>query len=292
MFHDWWPVLEQSPALTYTIIGLTALVIGSFLNVVVYRLPRIMRAQFEHECAKYAGIEVDDKRETLSLAFPSSHCPNCGHTIRFWENVPVLSYVLLGGRCSACKQSIGIRYPLVEAATAILSVLVVMQFGLTIQGGLALILTWALIALFVIDLETQLLPDAITIPMIWIGLAISVPGWLTETDAAIIGAVVGYCSLWSVYQVFRLLTGKEGMGFGDFKLLAMFGAWLGWEALPQIVLLSSLVGAMFGGFLMLLGKMDRDKPMPFGPFLAAAGWISLMWGESINAAYMRFAGLA
>jgi leader peptidase (prepilin peptidase)/N-methyltransferase len=203
----------------------------------------------------------------------------------------VLSYLLLRGRCSACGAGIGLRYPLIESFTALMTLIVVLQFGLGWQTGPALLLTWALIALAAIDVDTQLLPDSITLPLVWLGLILSLFTVFTDSHSAIIGAVAGYLSLWSIFHLFRLATGKEGMGYGDFKLLALFGAWLGWQSLPQIILLSAFTGAVLGVVLILIGRHERDAPMPFGPFLAAAGWISLMWGEQLNQSYLEMAGL-
>jgi leader peptidase (prepilin peptidase)/N-methyltransferase len=228
----------------------------------------------------------------MTLARPASHCPSCGHRLRPLENIPLLSYLFLRGRCSACKAPISLRYPLVEAATAVLSVLVVWRFGFTWESLAALVLTWGLVALAVIDFDTQLLPDAITLPLLWLGLLLSLQAWFTDSHSAILGAALGYLSLWGVFQLFRLFTGKEGMGFGDFKLFALFGAWLGWQNLPQIILLSAVTGAIVGTLLIVTRGHDRQIPIPFGPYLAAAGWLSLMWGDAINRTYLQFTGLA
>ena len=291
----WLELLQTNPWLLYTSAVLLGLILGSFLNVVILRLPRMMEAGWRRDCAELLspdGTAPETDEPPLSLSKPASTCPSCGHRIRVHENIPVLSYLWLRGRCSECKTRISLRYPLVEAFTALLTLIVVVQFGPTWQAAAALLLTWSLIALAVIDLDTQLLPDSLTLPFLWLGLFLSLFGLFTDSQSAIIGAVAGYLSLWVVFQLFRLATGKEGMGYGDFKLLALLGAWLGWSALPQIILLSALVGALVGVGLILSGRHESGKPLPFGPYLAAAGWISLIWGETINGAYLRLSGLA
>ncbi|MCK7575395.1 MAG: A24 family peptidase [Chromatiales bacterium] len=291
----WLELLQTHPWLLYTSAVLLGLILGSFLNVVILRLPRMMEAGWRRDCAELLSPDETPSQEAeppLSLSKPASTCPSCGHRIRVHENIPILSYLWLRGRCSACGTRISLRYPLVEAFTALLTLIVVVQFGPTWQAAAALLLTWSLIALAVIDLDTQLLPDSLTLPFLWLGLFLSLFGLFTDSQSAIIGAVAGYLSLWTVFQLFRLVTGKEGMGYGDFKLLALLGAWLGWSALPQIILLSALVGALVGIGLILSGRHESGKPLPFGPYLAAAGWISLIWGEAINGAYLRLSGLA
>lgn len=289
----WIQLLRENPWLLDGTALLLGLIVGSFLNVVILRLPRMMEAQWRLDCAELQGGDgaPADSGPALTLSSPPSTCPACGHRIRAHENIPILSYLLLRGRCSACGTAIGLRYPLVEAFTALLTLVVVMHFGLTWQSLAALPLTWALIALALIDYDTQLLPDSITLPFTWLGLILSLAGLFTDSQSSILGAVSGYLSLWLLFHLFRLATGKEGMGYGDFKLLALFGAWLGWQYLPQIVLLSALAGALVGGTLIATGRHPQGKPFPFGPFLAAAGWISLVWGPGINAAYLRFSGL-
>lgn len=274
---------------------LFGLVIGSFLNVVILRLPRHMRAELAEACADMRGDEaevVPNRWFGLDyLIWPASSCPTCGHGIRAWENIPVLSYLLLRGRCSNCQTRIGIRYPIVEAMTGLLSMLVIGHFGVTTAGAAALLLVWTLVALTVIDLDEQLLPDQLTLPLVWVGLLVNIGGTFTDLTSAVIGAVAGYLSLWLVFQFFRLLTGREGMGYGDFKLLAVFGAFLGWQLLPQVILLSSLVGAVVGISLVLLRGRDRQIPIPFGPYLAVAGLLALLWGDEINRSYLQLAGL-
>ena len=270
---------------------LLGLSVGSFLNVVIYRLPKMLETQWTHDCHEHLGQEAEKPAEPFNLNRPRSHCPACGHKIKPWENIPVLSWVLLKGRCSNCQTSISPRYPTIETVTGLLSLVVAIHFGFTWAALGALLLTWALIALTMIDFDVQLLPDNITLPFLWLGLLFSLAGIFTDPSSAIIGAAAGYLALWSVYQLFKRLTGKEGMGYGDFKLLALLGAWLGWQYLPLIIILSALVGALVGISLILLRGRDRNIPIPFGPYLAAAGWISLMWGEEINRTYLQLSGL-
>jgi len=274
-------------------VGLISLAVGSFLNVVIHRLPIIMEREWQAHCAELAGSTGQIKKlEPLTLNTPGSRCPHCGHKITPAENIPILSYVLLKGRCSGCQQKISPRYPAVEAVTAILSVIVAWHFGFGWAALAALFFTWALIALTMIDFDCQLLPDNITLPFLWLGLALSLWSVFTNSHSAIIGALAGYLSLWSVYWVFKKLTGKEGMGYGDFKLLAMLGAWLGWQMLPVIILLSSAVGAVVGISMIIFRGRDKNVPIPFGPYLAAAGWLALLWGQQLTDAYLRFSGLS
>ncbi len=283
--------LQASPTAFIAIAGILGLLVGSFLNVVIHRLPIMMERQWRAECAEFLGAGEAPPRERFDLAAPRSRCPHCGHAITALENIPVVSYLVLRGKCSSCGARISARYPLIEIFTAALSVAVAWRFDFGWAAGAALLLTWALVALSAIDFDHHLLPDSITLPFLWIGLALSLFSVFTSSYASIIGAMAGYLSLWSVYMTFKLLTGREGMGYGDFKLLAMFGAWLGWQALPMVILLSSLVGAVVGISLVLLRGRDKNIPIPFGPYLAAAGWIALMWGEQITRAYMGMAGL-
>lgn len=264
------------------------LVVGSFLNVVIYRLPVMMERGWRRDCDALAGKEAAPA-ERFDLVLPRSRCPHCGHQVTALDNIPVLSYLLLRGRCRACGAGIALRYPTVELLTGILTVVTALHFGPTWQGMFAALLTWALIALSFIDFDKQLLPDSITLPMLWLGLLLSLFGVYTDSHASIVGAVAGYLSLWSIYHLFRLLTGKEGMGYGDFKLFALFGAWLGWQSLPLIILLSSAVGAVIGLSLIVFRGRDRNIPIPFGPYLAIAGWIALLWGEQLTAWYLRTA---
>ncbi|HPE80289.1 MAG TPA: A24 family peptidase [Gammaproteobacteria bacterium] len=275
---------------------LLGLVVGSFLNVVILRLPQRMQAELAEACAdlrKEQAEPLPNRWFGLDyLITPASTCPHCGHAIRAWENIPVLSYLLLRGRCSSCQTPISMRYPLVEAVTGLLSLGVVLHFGATPAALAALILLWGLVALTVIDLDEQLLPDQLTLPLLWLGLLVNIGGLFTDLSSAVIGAAAGYLSLWLVFQLFRLVTGREGMGYGDFKLLAVFGAFLGWQMLPLVILLSSLIGAIVGISLIVLRGRDRQIPIPFGPYLAAAGFVALLWGEQINLSYLQLAGLA
>ncbi len=285
--------LQGNPLVFFIYVGLLGLIVGSFLNVVIHRLPIMMEQDWRAQCLEFLGQQTDnaDEKPPLTLSRPRSRCPHCNHQIRAIENIPVISYLFLRGRCSGCGAAISIRYPLIELLTALLSVTVAWHFGVSGQTAAALLLTWALITLSMIDFDHKLLPDSITLPLIWLGLLLSLWGTFATPESAIIGAVAGYLSLWGVFQLFRLVTGKEGMGFGDFKLLALFGAWLGWQYLPQIIMLSSLVGAVIGITLVLLRGRDRNIPIPFGPYLAIAGWISLLWGDHINQAYLTWAGI-
>ena len=284
--------LSSMPAVWLTVVGLLSLLIGSFLNVVILRLPVMMEREWRAQAAAVEGRE-EEATEPFNLVVPRSRCPKCGAAVRAWQNIPILSYVLLRGRCAQCATPIGLRYPIVEGFTALTSVLVAWRFGVTPEAVAALVFTWTLIALAVIDIDHQLLPDSMTLPLLWLGLLLSL--WhdtavgtvLFQTPReAIIGAAAGYLSLWSVYHLFRLATGKEGMGYGDFKLLAALGAWLGWQMLPLIILLSAAVGAVVGIALMVFTRRGRDVPIPFGPYLAAAGWIALMYGREIIDAYL------
>jgi leader peptidase (prepilin peptidase) / N-methyltransferase len=283
--------LEYNSWLFQLFVFLIGLSVGSFLNVVIYRLPKMMEHQWTRDCREHLGEQVETDIPTFNLNHPASHCPACNHKIRPWENIPLISWLILRGRCSSCHNPISPRYPIIETLSGVLSLLVAQHFGFTEMTVAALFLTWSLIALSMIDFDVQLLPDNITLPFLWLGLLLSLASLFADPSSAIIGAAVGYLSLWSVYQLFKRLTGKEGMGYGDFKLLAMLGAWLGWQYLPQIILLSALVGAVVGVSLIVLRGRDRNIPIPFGPYLAAAGWISLMWGEQINHAYLRWSGL-
>ena len=278
-------LLLESPALASAVAGILGLLVGSFLNVVIHRLPRMMERDWHLQCAELRG-ETAPEKERLSLATPASRCPHCGHAIRAWENIPVLSFLLLKGRCSGCQAPISLRYPLVEAFTGLLSAFTVWHFGPTLAAAAALLLLWAMVALTGIDFDTQLLPDSITLPLVWLGLLFNISGTFTDISSAVIGAMVGYLSLWSVYWLFKLATGKEGMGYGDFKLLAAIGAWLGWQVLPLVILLSSVVGAVIGIGMMIFRQHGRETPIPFGPYLAIAGLLAFFWGAEINASYL------
>lgn len=286
-------VLLATPWLLYLTVLFLSLCIGSFLNVVILRLPKMMQQEWRCQCEEF--LELPDgqrKPETpITLSSPASTCPSCGHRIRAWENIPVLSYVLLRGKCASCKAGISPRYPVIEALTAAFSVVTVMVLGPSEAALWSLLLVWSLMALTVIDFDTQLLPDSITLPLMWLGLVLNFFGVLTDFHSAFWGAVAGYLSLWSVYWLFKLVTGKEGMGHGDFKLLAALGAWLGWQLLPAVILLSSVVGAVVGISLMVFRKHGREVPIPFGPYLAAAGLLCLWFGPTIQDWWFGFLGV-
>jgi leader peptidase (prepilin peptidase)/N-methyltransferase len=272
-------LIRAQPGLSFMLAAL-GLVVGSFLNVVIHRLPKMMEAQWAQDFADYLDEPAPDE-VPLSLAYPGSQCPHCNANIKAWQNIPVVSYALLRGRCASCEAPISIRYPLVEMVTALLWVICGLTFGVSSALAGALLLTAVLIALTAIDLDLQLLPDSLTLPLLWVGLLINMTGTFTSLESALLGAVFGYLSLWSVYWLFKIVTGKEGMGYGDFKLLAALGAWFGLAALPTIVLLSSLVGATLGLTLILTGQQTRETPMPFGPFLAGAGLIHLLYPNAL-----------
>ena len=265
--------------------ALLGLCIGSFLNVVIHRLPKMMERQWRAECAELAGQEAPPA-ERYNLVLPRSACPACGHMITALENIPLLSYAVLRGKCAGCGARISPRYPAVEALTAALSAYVAWRFGFGIAAAAALLFTWAMIALTFIDLDTYYLPDSITLPLLWLGLLLNLGGTYATLPSAVIGAAAGYLSLWSVYWVFKWATGKEGMGYGDFKLLAVIGAWLGWQMLPLTILLSSLVGAAIGIVLIIFAGRGRSVPIPFGPYLAIAGMIALLHGPDLTRAYL------
>jgi leader peptidase (prepilin peptidase) / N-methyltransferase len=264
---------------------LVGLAIGSFLNVVIYRLPKVMEREWREQCAELHG-ETPPPAPRFNLATPPSSCPACGHRIRAIENIPIVSYLVLRGKCAACGARISPRYPLVELAAGIAAGYAAWHFGFGWAALGAMLFLWCMIALAFIDLDTQLLPDSITLPLLWAGLLLNARGTYVDLHSAVTGAAAGYLVLWAVYWGFKLLTGKEGMGFGDFKLLAAIGAWLGWKALPVVVLLSSLVGALIGVLLIVLARRGREVPMPFGPYLAAAGAIALFWGGSLVDYYL------
>jgi leader peptidase (prepilin peptidase)/N-methyltransferase len=272
------------------IITLLGLIVGSFLNVVIHRLPKIMDRDWRSQCLTFLDMEGELKsQENYSLSQPPSHCPKCKHPISPFENIPLFSFLLQRGKCRHCGEPISWRYPIIELTSAILSGIIAYHFGMSSATIFALLLTWALIALTVIDLDHQLLPDSITLPLLWLGLLLSTQGIFVDMHASIIGASIGYLSLWSIYWLFKLLTGKEGMGYGDFKLLALFGAWLGWQSLPLIILLSAGVGAVVGISLIIFKNHQRQQPIPFGPYLASAGWIAMLWGDQITKAYLTWA---
>lgn len=268
-------------------IGGLGLIAGSFLNVVIHRLPIMLERQWTRDCREHLKLSPPDTDPgPYNLVVPGSACPACGAPVRPWQNIPILSYVILRGRCAACGARISPRYPLVEVLTAVASLAVAWRFGVSLYTAAALLLSWSLVALAMIDLETRLLPDLLTLPLLWLGLLVNLNGTFVDLRSAVIGALSGYLILWLVYHVFKWLTRKEGMGYGDFKLTAMLGAWLGWTALPLIIVLSSLLGALVGIGMILARRHDRNVPIPFGPFLAGAGWIALLWGPQLNRLYL------
>jgi leader peptidase (prepilin peptidase)/N-methyltransferase len=279
-------LLQDNPALFVTVCGVLGLMVGSFLNVVIHRLPKMMEREWHAQCAELTGKSMPASAP-YNLLVPRSACPHCQHAIGAFENIPVISYLMLRGKCKGCGARISARYPIVETLSGLLSAYAAWHFGFGLAAGAALIMVWALIALTFIDFDTQLLPDAITLPLLWLGLLLNINGTFTSLSNAVIGAVAGYLVLWSVYWLFKLVTGKEGMGYGDFKLLAAIGAWLGWTMLPLTILLSSLVGAVVGIALIVIAKQGRNIPIPFGPYLAGGGLIALFWGQPLTQSYLQ-----
>ncbi len=267
------------------------LLVGSFLNVVIHRLPIMMQRDWQSQAREFLKLPAEPVGAVFNLFLPHSRCPHCDHQIRAWENIPLISWLALRGKCSACKAPISKRYPLVELACGLLSGYVAWHFGFSWQSGAMLLLTWGLLAMSMIDVDHQLLPDSLVLPLLWLGLIVNSFGLFASLEDALWGAVVGYLALWSVYWLFKLVTGKEGMGYGDFKLLAMLGAWGGWQVLPLTVLLSSVVGAVLGTVMLRMQKAESGTPIPFGPYLAIAGWVALFWGDQITASYLQFARL-
>lgn len=288
MFTQLLSFFEQLPWAFYSCITILGLLVGSFLNVVIYRVPEMMRREWRKECLEFLEQSAEPPQEPFSLVLPRSRCSHCGHQITALENIPILSYLFLKGKCSSCGTHISIQYPLVELFTGLISLWVAWHFGITIQTVFALILSWSLIAASGIDLGHKLLPDSITLPLLWLGILMAFFDVFTDLESSVIGAMAGYMSLWSVYIIFKITTGKEGMGHGDFKLLAMLGAWMGWKVLFVIILTSSIVGALVGITMILLKKTSRGTQIPFGPYLAAAGWISLLYGDQLNKFYFSF----
>lgn len=285
-------LLQTTPVMLLLVAAILGLMVGSFLNVVVYRLPVILQRDWQAQARDVLEVPQDEtgEQQPFNLLWPPSRCQHCSAPVRAWQNIPVLSWLLLRGRCKECGGRISLRYPLVEVASAALSVLVAWQFGLTGQGIAMLVLTWGLLALSLIDADHQLLPDVLVLPLLWLGLLLNSFELFTSLQDAVYGAAFGYLSLWSVFWLFKLVTGKEGMGYGDFKLLAMLGAWGGWQVLPLTILLSSVVGAVLGVIILRLQRQGMAQPLPFGPYLAIAGWIAIIWGEQITRSYLQFAG--
>ena len=269
---------------------LLGMIVGSFINVLVWRLPKMLEREWRAQAHEVLGLPAEPVAAPYNLMHPNSCCPRCNHPIRPWENIPLLSYVLLKGRCSSCHQPIGARYPITELACGLISAVVAWHFGFGWAAGAVLLLSWGLLAMSLIDADHQLLPDVLVLPLLWLGLILNSFGVFVSLHDALWGAVAGYMSLWSVFWVFKLITGKDGMGHGDFKLLAMLGAWGGWQILPMTLLLSSLVGVMGGLILLRLRKAHASTPMPFGPYLAIAGWIALLWGGQITDFYLQSVG--
>ena len=291
-------LFSNSPTSFIAVCFLFALLIGSFLNVVIYRLPLMMQLEWRKQAQEIVAEPAENLPEgRFDLSFPRSRCPSCDHPISAMQNIPVISWLVLGGKCANCKSTISVRYPLIETATAVLTALVAARFGFGYEAAAAILLTWALIAISMIDLDHQLIPDSMSLPLMWAGLFLALfhpmdgaQMLFVEPKDAIVGALGGYLTLWSIYHLFRLITGKEGMGYGDFKLLAALGAWLGYQMLPLIIMLSAIVGALVGIALMIFKRHDRNVPIPFGPFLAAAGWIAMMYGPDIYNRYLDLMG--
>jgi len=281
-------LLQAEPVLAVLGTLTLAMLVGSFMNVVIFRLPVMMQREWDAYVKAESGATrtEEEPQERFNLMTPRSRCGNCGHQIRWYENIPVASWLILRGRCSGCGTGISFRYPFVELLTGGASAWLVWQFGFTLEAGLLIALTWALIVLTFIDLDHHLLPDSITLPLLWLGLLINTQGVFVPLQEAVFGAAAGYLVLWSVYWAFKLLTGKEGMGYGDFKLLAALGAWGGYQILPLVILLSSVVGVVLAFALIAFRRHQAQNPLPFGPYLAIAGWIAMVWGDSIMSAYL------
>ncbi|MDC9530383.1 A24 family peptidase [Pseudoalteromonas sp. Angola-7] len=296
LFLDITTAMQSQQWFYLTTVGLVSLCVGSFLNVVIYRLPLMMQREWQSECRLLLEDELTAKptqasnSESFNLVKPNSTCPKCKTTIKPWQNIPIISWIVLKGKCANCSNPISARYPIVEAITALLSLVIAYSFGATEHALLYIFVTWILVALTFIDIDHMLLPDQLTLPLVWLALIAAVMGITISPGDAIVGAACGYLSLWSVFWLFKLLTGKEGMGYGDFKLLAVFGALLGWQSLLTIILLSSVVGAIIGIALLSIQGKDKATPIPFGPYLAIAGWITLLWGAQIQAAYFNLIG--
>ncbi|MCP2019305.1 UNVERIFIED_ORG: leader peptidase (prepilin peptidase)/N-methyltransferase [Pseudomonas reinekei] len=284
-------ILIHSPLAFVLLAGITGLLVGSFLNVVIWRLPKMLERDWREQAHDILGLPGETPLPTYNLLLPHSQCPHCDHRIRAWENIPLLSYVFLRGRCSACAAAISPRYPLTELACGLLSAFVAWHFGFGWPACLVLVMSWGLLAMSLIDAEHQILPDVLVLPLMWLGLVVNSFGLFVSLHEALWGAIAGYSVLWSVFWLFKLITGKDGMGHGDFKLLAMLGAWGGWQILPLTILLSSLVGAIIGLITLRLRHAKTSTPIPFGPYLAIAGWIALLWGGQITDLYWQYVGL-
>ncbi len=280
------------PAVVHILMAtLSGLMVGSFLNVVIYRYPKLLKYQWTTQSKQWLEIEADTAQEPPGIVKPASHCGSCKSPVKAWQNIPVISYLLLKGKCAKCKTHISLRYPLVEILTGVISGYVVYKFGWSLQSLAGLLLTWVLVSLTFIDFDHQLLPDDIVLPTLWLGLGMSLLPVFANTVDSIIGTICGYLCLWLVFQLFKLVTGKEGMGHGDFKLLALLGAWFGWQFLPQVVLISTILGSIIGVTLIVAKKANSDNAIPFGPYIALAGWVAMLWGDEINHIYLRSLGL-
>ncbi len=285
-------LLQTSPTYLFITLAVFGLLIGSFLNVVIHRLPVMMEREWKLDCLQELQPDkVPEEMETYNLVKPDSTCPSCGHGIRAWENIPVISYLFLRGKCSSCKTGISARYPTIEIVSALLAVTAGLHFGATVQTALVCLFGWMLLTLTMIDYDTKLLPDSLTLPLLWIGLFANSFELFTSLQDAVYGAIAGYMFLWSIFWLFKLVTGKDGMGYGDFKLLAALGAWMGWQSMPVVILLSSIVGIVVFVVLMLFKRLQRTDPIPFGPYLAAAGFIAMIWGEQLLNAYLQTMGI-
>ncbi|WP_017443659.1 prepilin peptidase [Gayadomonas joobiniege] len=278
---------EQSPVFFFVCVFIFSILVGSFLNVVIYRLPRMLESNWRSECEVILNQPPTKTEPVFNLVQPASTCPHCQTKIKPWFNVPIVGWLILRGRCAECQQPISPRYPLIELAAGLLALVAAWHFGVSLATLWALIFTFALLTLFFIDFDTMLLPDEITLPLLWLGLLINLNGTFATIESAVIGATVGYLSLWSIFWLFKLVTGKEGMGYGDFKLLAALGAWMGWQALIPVILISSVVGAILGFILLKVQQKDSQQAMPFGPYLAVAGWISFYWREALTHFYLH-----
>lgn len=284
------PIIELfqvQPLFYLSAIFMLGLVVGSFLNVLILRLPLMLQRDWKAQCSDLLGLEAEQEAKAFNLLTPRSHCPRCQRGLRPWENIPLLSYLLLRGRCAQCGAAISPRYPLIELAAALMALMAAVRFGVSPAALFAMALGWALLALAVIDLEHQLLPDDITLPLLWLGIALNFFNVFTDLHASVLGAILGYGALWSVYIVYKLVTGKTGMGHGDFKLLALLGAWLGWQLLPLILISASILGALIGVGMIIFRAHDKDIPIPFGPYLAIGGWIAMLWGPAILSLYLN-----
>jgi len=290
LFDPFILLFEQQPVFYLASLFILGSVVGSFLNVVIYRLPVIMQREWRQDCLEFLDRAAATEPEKFNLSTPRSRCGSCGHQITALENIPIISYLVLGGKCSGCKTRISLQYPLVEFFTALVSVIVGWHFGVSPQALAALLLSWCLIAASGIDIGHKLLPDNITLPLLWLGILLSLFDVFIDLETSVIGAMAGYLSLWSVFILFKVVTGKEGMGHGDFKLLAMLGAWLGWKPLFVVILTSSVVGAVVGITMILVKLTERGTQIPFGPYLAAAGWMTLLWGDELMQFYFSLIG--